>query len=75
MRRTAPSPPWKPLPKTSQPFPLLVGLHGYGMHAATLFPLLARMAPDGTVVVDEAAGPEVEAIVAASTTRLGAEAS
>ena len=39
------------LPETSQPFPLLLGLHGYGMHAATLFPLLARMAPDGWGVV------------------------
>ena len=33
------------------PFPLLLGLHGYGMHAATLFPLLARMAPGGWGVV------------------------
>lgn len=33
------------------PFPLLVGLHGYGMHAATLFPLLSRMAPEGWGVV------------------------
>lgn len=39
------------LPKGSPPFPLLVGLHGYGMHAATLFPLLARMAPDGWGVI------------------------
>lgn len=39
------------LPKSSQPFPLLAGLHGYGMHAATLFPLLARMAPDGWGVI------------------------
>ena len=39
------------LPKTSQPFPQLLGLHGYGMHAATLFPLLSRMAPEGWGVV------------------------
>ena len=39
------------LPKTSQPFPLLLGLHGYGMHAATLFPLLPRMAPVGWGIV------------------------
>lgn len=42
----------------------------------TLSRLLERVAPDGTVLVDEAAGPEVEAIVAAaSARRLGAEAS
>ena len=39
------------LPGTPGPFPLLLGLHGYGMHAATLFPLLRRMAPDGWGVV------------------------
>ncbi len=39
------------LPEGSNPFPLLLGLHGYGMHAATLFPLLARMAPEGWGVV------------------------
>ena len=39
------------LPHAPPPFPLLLGLHGYGMHAATLFPLLARMAPDGWGVV------------------------
>ncbi|MBK6405686.1 MAG: hypothetical protein IPF66_11980 [Holophagales bacterium] len=39
------------LPEESPPFPLLLGLHGYGMHAATLFPLLARMAPDGWGIV------------------------
>jgi predicted esterase len=39
------------LPDAPGPFPLLVGLHGYGMHAATLFPLLARMAPEGWGVV------------------------
>lgn len=39
------------LPGAAGPFPLLVGLHGYGMHAATLFPLLARMAPDGWGVI------------------------
>ncbi len=39
------------LPTGSHPFPLLLGLHGYGMHAATLFPLLARMAPTGWGVV------------------------
>ena len=39
------------LPQTPGPFPLLLGLHGYGMHAATLFPLLARMAPAGWGVV------------------------
>ena len=35
------------LPEARGPFPLLLGLHGYGMHAATLFPLLARMTPEG----------------------------
>ena len=39
------------LPHVPPPFPLLLGLHGYGMHAATLFPLLARMAPEGWGVV------------------------
>jgi len=39
------------LPEARGPFPILLGLHGYGMHAATLFPLLARMAPDGWGVV------------------------
>ena len=39
------------LPESPLPFPVLVGLHGYGMHAATLFPLLARMAPEGWGVV------------------------
>ncbi len=39
------------LPHVPPPFPLLLGLHGYGMHAATLFPLLARMAPEGSGVV------------------------
>jgi predicted esterase len=39
------------LPGAAGPVPLLVGLHGYGMHAATLFPLLARMAPDGWGVI------------------------
>ncbi|HRY44489.1 MAG TPA: hypothetical protein P5164_11145 [Thermoanaerobaculia bacterium] len=39
------------LPHAPPPFPLLLGLHGYGMHAATLFPLLARMAPEGWGVV------------------------
>jgi len=39
------------LPEAPRPFPLLLGLHGYGMHAATLFPLLDRMAPDGWGVV------------------------
>ena len=39
------------LPESSRPFPLLLGLHGYGMHAATLFPLLARMAPHGWGVI------------------------
>ena len=39
------------LPHAPPLFPLLLGLHGYGMHAATLFPLLARMAPDGWGVV------------------------
>lgn len=39
------------LPESPGPFPLLVGLHGYGMHAATLFPLLARMTPEGWGVV------------------------
>ena len=39
------------LPDVRGPFSLLLGLHGYGMHAATLFPLLARMAPDGWGVV------------------------
>ena len=39
------------LPASSSPLPLLLGLHGYGMHAATLFPLLARMAPEGWGVV------------------------
>ena len=39
------------LPVPPGPFPLLVGLHGYGMHAATLFPLLARMAPEGWGVI------------------------
>ncbi len=39
------------LPETPRPFPLLLGLHGYGMHAATLFPLLARMAPEGWGVI------------------------
>ena len=39
------------LPQSPPPFPLLLVLHGYGMHAATLFPLLARMAPEGWGVV------------------------
>lgn len=39
------------LPGSPAPFPFLVGLHGYGMHAATLFPLLARMAPEGWGIV------------------------
>lgn len=39
------------LPHAPSSFPLLLGLHGYGMHAATLFPLLARMAPEGWGVV------------------------
>lgn len=39
------------LPGAPGPFPFLVGLHGYGMHAATLFPLLSRMTPDGWGVV------------------------
>jgi len=39
------------LPDGPGPFPLLLGLHGYGMHAATLFPLLLRMAPAGWGVV------------------------
>ncbi|MHB8801073.1 MAG: alpha/beta hydrolase [Thermoanaerobaculia bacterium] len=39
------------LPHVPPPFPLLLGLHGYGMHAATLFPLLSRMAPEGWGVV------------------------
>lgn len=45
------------LPDAPPPFPLLLGLHGYGMHAATLFPLLARMAPErwGVVAIE---GPQ-----------------
>jgi predicted esterase len=39
------------LPQASALFPLLLGFHGYGMHAATLFPLLERMAPDGWGVI------------------------
>ena len=39
------------LPHAPPSFPLLLGLHGYGMHAATLFPLLARMPPEGWGVV------------------------